>query len=83
MELHAGKVSAFADPSANIVSKTLKILSVSQPAGEARPAPRGGHACVVIGNKVLVFGGADRTARPFGDIWLLDREGDVPGNIWP
>ncbi|KAK9828186.1 hypothetical protein WJX74_002328 [Apatococcus lobatus] len=52
--------------------------SCTQPAGEARPAPRGGHACVVIGNKVLVFGGADRTARPFGDIWLLDREGDVP-----
>lgn len=36
---------------------------------------------MVIGNKVLVFGGADRTARPFGDIWLLDREGDVAGAV--
>lgn len=80
MELHAGTVSAFADQSAQVVSNDLKSVFAPQPAGEARPAPRGGHACVVIGNKVLVFGGADRTARPFGDIWLLDREGDVPGN---
>ena len=36
------------------------------------PAPRGGHACVSVGTKVLVFGGADRAATPFTDLWCLE-----------
>ena len=36
------------------------------------PPPRGGHASVSVGTKVLVFGGADRGATPFTDLWCLE-----------
>lgn len=36
------------------------------------PAPRGAHAMVSVGSKVIVFGGADRTPTAFADLWVLD-----------
>ncbi|GIL92711.1 hypothetical protein Vretifemale_20168 [Volvox reticuliferus] len=36
------------------------------------PAPRGAHASVALGTKVLVFGGADRAPIPFNDLWALE-----------
>ncbi|GFR48802.1 hypothetical protein Agub_g10753 [Astrephomene gubernaculifera] len=36
------------------------------------PAPRGAHASVAFGTKVLVFGGADRAPVTFNDLWVLD-----------
>lgn len=36
------------------------------------PAPRGGHACVCLGSRVLLFGGADRNPTVFNDLWSLD-----------
>ncbi|GLC47994.1 hypothetical protein PLESTB_000047500 [Pleodorina starrii] len=36
------------------------------------PSPRGAHASVALGTKVLVFGGADRKPVPFSDLWLLE-----------
>ncbi|EFJ49559.1 hypothetical protein VOLCADRAFT_117258 [Volvox carteri f. nagariensis] len=45
-----------------------------KPAGLA-PAPRGAHASVALGTKVLVFGGADRAPVPFNDLWVLETAG--------
>lgn len=36
------------------------------------PAPRGAHACVALGSRVLVFGGADRAPVSFNDLWVLE-----------
>ena len=36
-----------------------------------KPQPRGGHATVTVGEKLICFGGADRTPSPAGDIWTL------------
>jgi hypothetical protein len=47
-----------------------------QVAGEG-PGPRGGHACVSLGGaeRLLVFGGSDRTPVTYDDLWLLDGGG--------
>lgn len=39
------------------------------------PAPRGGHAAVSVGTKVLIYGGTDRQATPFTDLWMLETGG--------
>ena len=45
-------------------------------AGSEAPPGRGGAACVAIGgNRVLVYGGADRAPQAFGDFWLLELSG--------
>lgn len=36
------------------------------------PAPRGGHAAVSVGTKVILYGGTDRQATPFTDLWVLE-----------
>ncbi len=36
------------------------------------PGPRGGHACVTVGHKVLLFGGSDRVPVTFDDLWVLE-----------
>ncbi|PNH12850.1 Tip elongation aberrant protein 1 [Tetrabaena socialis] len=39
------------------------------------PAPRGAHACVALGTRVLVFGGADRAPITLNDLWVLETGG--------
>ena len=39
----------------------------------AAPQPRGGHSAVAVGNKMVCFGGADRTPMPYADIWIFQR----------
>ncbi len=42
-------------------------------AGTEAPTGRGGHGTVPLDeNKLLVFGGADRTPAGFNDLWLLE-----------
>eukprot|EP01052_Picozoa_sp_SAG31_P010701 SAG31_NODE_594_length_13670_cov_2.624642_3_plen_508_part_00 len=36
------------------------------------PSPRGGHSAACVGNKVYVFGGADRTPAVFDDFYILE-----------
>mmetsp|Transcript_27095 Transcript_27095/g.59195 ORF Transcript_27095/g.59195 Transcript_27095/m.59195 type:complete len:337 (-) Transcript_27095:669-1679(-) len=40
------------------------------------PSPRGGHACVAVGTKVVVFGGSDRAPLTFDDLWVLETAHD-------
>ncbi|CAL8463049.1 g2583 [Coccomyxa elongata] len=39
------------------------------------PAPRGGHAAVSVGTNVIIYGGTDRQATPFTDLWVLETAG--------
>jgi len=39
---------------------------------QARPTGRGGASLVADGNYLYLFGGADRTATHFGDLWRYD-----------
>jgi hypothetical protein len=36
------------------------------------PAARGGAACAAVNGQLLLFGGADRSATAFDDLWTLD-----------
>lgn len=37
-----------------------------------KPGPRGAHASLAIGTRVLVFGGADRSPLAYNDLWQLE-----------
>jgi len=50
---------------------TLAISEQVHAAGPV-PAPRGGHATVSVGSKVIIYGGTDRQATPFTDLWVLE-----------
>lgn len=47
------------------------LVQVQAPESGA-PPPRGGHVSVAVGTKVIVFGGANRAAAPFTDLWVLE-----------
>ena len=50
--------------------------SLQRDAGTEAPTGRGGHGAVPLDdNKLLVFGGADRTPAGFSDLWLLELVG--------
>mmetsp|Transcript_28481 Transcript_28481/g.67839 ORF Transcript_28481/g.67839 Transcript_28481/m.67839 type:complete len:92 (+) Transcript_28481:109-384(+) len=44
------------------------------------PTARGGCACTTLGGSVVLFGGADRMAHVFSDVWLL--EAGAEGYRW-
>ncbi len=46
--------------------------SVQVHAAGPTPAPRGGHAAVSVGTRVLLYGGTDRQATPYTDLWMLE-----------
>ena len=48
------------------------VDSVQVHAAGPVPAPRGGHAAVSVGTKVIIYGGTDRQATPFTDLWMLE-----------
>lgn len=48
------------------------MLLLQVPANAPLPPARGGHASVAVGTKVIVFGGANRAATPFTDLWVLE-----------
>lgn len=50
---------------------TLAISEQVHAAGPV-PAPRGGHATISVGSKVIIYGGTDRQATPFTDLWVLE-----------
>ena len=47
---------------------------------QIKPQPRGGHTTVALGERLICFGGADRTPSPAGDIWTLQPGIDTWGS---
>ncbi len=44
----------------------VKILS------EICPSPRAGHSSIMLGDKMVIFGGRDDENNKLNDIWLFD-----------
>ena len=53
-------------------SKNVLICYLQVQSNGQVPPARGGHASVAVGTKVIVFGGANRAAAPFTDLWVLE-----------
>ena len=47
------------------------------PSGEA-PGPRGGHTATLLGSRLYVYGGADRSPATHGDLYCLELDGGKP-----
>ena len=62
-----GSLSLSRKRSKNVLFCHLQVQSNGQV-----PPARGGHASVAVGTKVIVFGGANRAATPFTDLWVLE-----------
>lgn len=48
-----------------------------RPGGQA-PAPRGGHSATLLGSRLYVFGGGDRSPRTFDDLHVLEIDDGKP-----
>lgn len=52
-----------------------------RPGGQA-PAPRGGHSATLLGSRLYVFGGGDRSPRTFDDLHVLEIDDGKPLVWW-
>ena len=49
----------------NVWKKQIDVSDVS-------PCPRAGHSCVLLKNKIFLFGGKGNDSKKFNDLWKFD-----------